>query len=311
MQTFDEFFSELEKHLLPWETINIPEFPFKQQALSSASNGTLTNVGYHPNHGYFVTWSAGLVSGIIAIEVNPYSYSSKTKDKSFFINLSKETMKISEDDCFEWDNNDYFLQESVYRKSRGQKGKYIVCENDVLDAALLTGSNLVLIFSSNRRPGGGWEEGKTTQEESIYYRTNLCHVGLDKEDPFYDCKGENPEIAVNAIVFRDSNYNLCNPWRCDFVYMAAPVVKNPEEQKMAAKKTKEQIEKLASLVLEHGEKSIVIGPWGCGIYGNDPTTIAKQFKETFDPLLSSGALDYVVVSVLNDENGLIFKKVFQ
>lgn len=310
MQNFDSFLSELEKYILPWETINLPEFPFKQQALSSSFDGTPTEVGFHPNYGYFVIWSAGLVSGITAIEVNPY-HSPKTQNSSFFINLSKETRKIAEDDCFESNDGDFFLQESVYRKPQGEKGKYLICKNDVLDAALLTGSNLVLIFASNRRPGGGWEEGKTTQEESIYYRTNLCHVGLDKEDPFYEHKGENPEIVTNVIVFRDSNYKLCKPWRCDFAYMAAPVVKNPEEQKEAAKKTKEQIEKLASLVVEHGEKSIVIGPWGCGIYGNDPKTIAKQFKEIFDPLLSSGTLDYVVVSVLNDENGKVFEKAFQ
>lgn len=179
----------------------------------------------------------------------------------------------------------------------------------MLDAASSSGTPLVLIFASHRRPGGGWENGKTSQEESFYLRTNLCKVGLTRDHGFYKHNGLHPFIVSRVSVFRDSQYQLTSPWLCDFVYLAAPVTTPESSKKEVEKRIVQQIRELGEASIK--SRAIVIGPWGCGVYGNDPKFVATTFKQIFKPLLDSGKLDRVVVAIQPDENGKVFREVFE
>jgi uncharacterized protein (TIGR02452 family) len=46
----------------------------------------------------------------------------------------------------------------------------------------------------------------------------------------------------------------------------------------------------------HGHRELVLGAWGCGVFGNDPAEVAQVFAET---LAASPWFDLVVFAVLD------------
>ena len=230
---------------------------------------------------------------------------------NFFLDLAKETQQICKDQEYITSDCEVFtlLPLPFYPLPQKLEKGFILFEGDMLDAAQQTGIGNVLIFASHRRPGGGWENGKTSQEESFYYRTDLSRYGLKRDNEFYTKdQGEKPRQVAGISVFRDSSYSLCEPWLCDFIYLAAPVVTPDSDPKVVQTRIRKQIQALADLCVTR--RHVVIGPWGCGVYGNDPRFVASVFKETFEPLFKASKMDHVVVCLQDDENGKIFKEVF-
>jgi uncharacterized protein (TIGR02452 family) len=228
-----------------------------------------------------------------------------------FLELARETETICEDGEYLDDSCEvHSLQNQLlYPTTKTSKKGFILVESDMLDVAKSFGVRLVLIFASHRRPGGGWKNGKTSQEESFYLRSNLCKVGLTREHFFYKQNGIHPFIVSSVSVFRDSDYRLTSPWLCDFVYLAAPVTTPESNKKETEARIVQQIRELAKVSIK--SKAIVIGPWGCGVYGNDPKFVATTFKRIFQPLLDSGEMDRVIVAIQPDENGRVFREVFE
>ena len=62
------------------------------------------------------------------------------------------------------------------------------------------------------------------------------------------------------------------------------VVKHREPHRMQEIEIvmKRRIEKVLTIALVHGHRSIVLGAWGCGVFQNDPNDIAKYFKEIIE-----------------------------
>lgn len=63
-------------------------------------------------------------------------------------------------------------------------------------------------------------------------------------------------------------------------------------------------EKVLSLAVVHGHRSLVLGAWGCGVFKNDPADVAQWFHVH---LCRSGtfgrAFDVVVFAVLDNTPG--------
>lgn len=219
--------------------------------------------------------------------------------------IAQETISISNDKSYlDAERNPHSFAEAVRPPpSLIPSKQFTVVKGDILEVSKSVSNPLVLIFASCRRPGGGWLEGKTTQEESIYFRTNLCRVGL-QPGLFYLEKGSYPVGVKNAIVFRDENYEFSSPWLCDFVYLAAPVASCYPE-KLNKQMITERLQLLANFAANSGNDSILIGPWGCGVYGNDPKFVASCFKKLFSSIPIK-----VIVVLREDENGRIFEEAF-
>ena len=62
-----------------------------------------------------------------------------------------------------------------------------------------------------------------------------------------------------------------------------------------------------------GRRNVVLGAWGCGAFGNDPTAVATLFKQELDRLLRGDGIrrpfDRVVFAILG-KNLAPFEKVF-
>ncbi len=77
----------------------------------------------------------------------------------------------------------------------------------------------------------------------------------------------------------------------------------------------DRTEKLLSIAAIHGHRVLVLGAWGCGVFGNDPTRVASDF---YDHLVNNPQLNQcfskVVFAVLDrstDESVIQpFRQVF-
>lgn len=155
------------------------------------------------------------------------------------------------------------------------------------------GKTCILNFASYKNPGGRFYDGDMAQEEALChvstlypvlrsftseYSRRLSHLnnGLYNEDFIY-----SPDI----IFFKDGKMQ-----KCDVLTYAAPNM-------MRKAKTKEYHDVLCRRMLNafvipylHGCENVILGAWGCGVFCNNPITVAeiwKLYEDGLDGLYSN------------------------
>lgn len=154
----------------------------------------------------------------------------------------------------------------------------------------------VLNFASPTKPGGGWKNGVLAQEETLarnsdlmtslnqgyndYYIPNKKKKGIGSSDIIYSknvqfwsnekIEDENPFIfnSVKANVItcaapnknKISSLNLFVHWQLNNIYL-------------------KRIDNILRIAKLKDINYLVLGAWGCGVFGNDTKTIAKAFKK--------------------------------
>ena len=154
----------------------------------------------------------------------------------------------------------------------------------------------VLNFASAKHPGGGFLKGARAQEESLA-RSSGLYPSLLRCPEFYafhkaqeTCLYSDRMIYSPACpVIRDDNGNwLAQPAIVDIITSAAPnagVVTQAEPANRAriTPTLIERASKVLALVLSHDCDALVLGAWGCGVFQNDPTTVAAAFHTHLAP----------------------------
>jgi uncharacterized protein (TIGR02452 family) len=90
-------------------------------------------------------------------------------------------------------------------------------------------------------------------------------------------------VTKRAIILHDNLSALLQPPVIASFIMATVLnaTESPEGQQFQTSSSNVlngQIESLFQIVLEYDFRSIVLGPFGCGYYANNPETIAGLFK---------------------------------
>ncbi|WP_148715536.1 TIGR02452 family protein [Chitinolyticbacter meiyuanensis] len=151
---------------------------------------------------------------------------------------------------------------------------------------------LCLNFASARNPGGGFLGGSEAQEENLAKSSGLypCIVQMStmyeanrqmKSCVYLDDMIYSPQVPV----FRDDTYQFLDaPYRVAMVTAPAvnrgAVARNePESLPMLAEVMVRRIELLLALARHHGHKTLVLGAWGCGVFGNNPSDMAGWFAQ--------------------------------
>jgi uncharacterized protein (TIGR02452 family) len=60
----------------------------------------------------------------------------------------------------------------------------------------------------------------------------------------------------------------------------------------------ERVRKVLTIAAEKGHEAIILGAWGCGVFGNDPKEIAQLFREALTEAFR-GVFVRVVFAVLD------------
>lgn len=202
-----------------------------------------------------------------------------------------------------------------------------VADEDAVAAVLARGRGLasacdlaVLDFASFLRPGGSYERGAMAQEQALCAASFLFNV-LSRKGGWY---AENRRRNVNCHLYR--NRALVVPRVrferdgyhsfADVIVAAAPDARRAraeyrvsEEALLAALADRARLVLAVASELGHGR--VVLGAFGCGVFGWDAQVVAEAFRAE----LASGAwaLDEVVFAVPRgraDEHHEVFSHAF-
>lgn len=140
-----------------------------------------------------------------------------------------------------------------------------------------------LNFASYKNPGGMFMKGSSAQEECLCHKSNLFNV-LEFFEPTYYKNNRNDlnnglyhnrAIYSPDIIFEDK-------YKCDIITCAAPNIGfkysrvTPEENRRALIS---RINFVLNIAAENNVDILILGAFGCGVFGQNPYQVADIFKE--------------------------------
>lgn len=226
-------------------------------------------------------------------------------EKGYFISPSGESISIQSAQenaeestiCYSPAQSDDLLEKPIEEKGACQIEVSAETTLNAVRRLIDQGESNVLClnFASARNAGGGFLGGSQAQEESIARATGLYPCLLKAEDYyksnravkscFYtDYMIYSPAVPIfkNEAGVNEESLKLCAVITAPAVNTG--VVKQREPNRIPEIETvmKRRIDKVLSIAYHQGHQSIVLGAWGCGVFQNDPVTIAAYFKEIID-----------------------------
>ena len=179
---------------------------------------------------------------------------------------------------------------------------FSVANVTTLDAsAALVGSGRyrrvgVLNFASARNPGGGFLNGARAQEESLA-RSSGLYESLRQWPQFYEFhRAQGTSLYSDRMIYspacpvlrNDAGDWLAQPYTVDFITSPAPnagaVTRNePANRALITPTLATRAGKILALAAHHGCDALVLGAWGCGVFQNDPATVAAIFASYLRP----------------------------
>lgn len=147
-----------------------------------------------------------------------------------------------------------------------------------------------LVFASARNPGGGFLTGAKAQEEGVA-RASALYGSLRTAEPFYAHHRAEPDLRYSdrviysprVPVFRDDGGVLLpEPYLVTFLTAAAPnlgaIQRNqPDRAASVPEVLARRAARVLTVAATHGHRTLVLGAWGCGVFRNDPVTVAAAF----------------------------------
>ena len=169
----------------------------------------------------------------------------------------------------------------------------------------------VLNFASAKHPGGGVLRGAVAQEEALARASSLYPV-IKQCEEFYVGPPKAPYYS-DRIIYSKPIYIIKNdygvdiePVECEVITCAAPNYSAdrffPEDHK---KLMTRRFVKVLKSAIENGQKNLILGAWGCGVFKNPPDINAQIFREVLDSFSTS--FDEIIFAIPDNTNFQIFK----
>jgi uncharacterized protein (TIGR02452 family) len=149
-----------------------------------------------------------------------------------------------------------------------------------------------LNFASAKNPGGGFLNGSQAQEESLARASGLYDC-INPIREYYDSNRLNPSClytdhmiySPGVPVFRDDDDVLLDrPVLVSILTGPAPnagAIRRNERRAVDQIEPvmRSRIDKVLTIAVVQGHHTLVLGAWGCGVFGNDPDRVAALFAE--------------------------------
>ena len=246
--------------------------------------------------------------------------------------MTKEERQIIAENHFKEMQNP--MIEALTKKSQKDSIIYddiIECNNDIVVEDLTTEKAIyeynignvvegfcILNFASFTRPGGGFIKGSIAQEEALCHVSNLYNILLgfkNKYDENYKKPSFNNGLYDNWAIYSPNVYFKINE-----VQRYANVITCPAPNYTVYKEKSDndilyddilrsRIKYVLDIAKVNDQKTLILGAFGCGVFGNDPTKVAIMFKS----LLRNYKFKKIIFAIPNSGNGNYeaFKKVFE
>lgn len=175
------------------------------------------------------------------------------------------------------------------------------------------GRPLVMNFASPYTPGGGYLTGAASQEEDICRRTTL-YASLSHQEA-YEVYRLNRILhrpadtgcmiwSPNVYIFRDEMLRRTE----DIAEISVLSVPAPNLNGAASQMQAEEIERVLLRRMENffikaaaeGCRFLVLGAWGCGVFGHNPYKVADCFYRTLFGKKLGAFFQEIVFAVLDN-----------
>jgi len=158
-----------------------------------------------------------------------------------------------------------------------------------LGAEVATSALCILNFASARNPGGGFQNGSQAQEESLARSSGLFACLEAHHDDFYMPHRKDPQDGLyshamlhspNVPFFREDRGSFCPLWCASVITSPAPnagLAAPKQGQAVVDNIMEERCYHILRLARDRGHTDLVLGAFGCGVFGNDPKHVAACF----------------------------------
>ena len=149
----------------------------------------------------------------------------------------------------------------------------------------------VLNFASAKNPGGGFLNGAMAQEESLAASSGLYYT-LTAHPEYYErnrvCKTmiytDYAIYSPDVVFFRDGRFVLMeSPVTASVLTMPAvnlgQVLLKGEDKTEAEERMRKRMRLTLAAFASIGDKNLVLGAYGCGVFCNDPEKVATWWDE--------------------------------
>jgi uncharacterized protein (TIGR02452 family) len=185
----------------------------------------------------------------------------------------------------------------VFEQPAGEPAEVRVYNATTLKAAADLRQQFVRVaclnFASARNPGGGFLGGSQAQEESLarssgLYRCIAQFSEMYRHNSQASSTGLYSDYTIyspGVPVLRDDNGAwLEQPYQVDFITApavnAGALLQNaPHLLPQLVPVMKQRIQLVLALAARYRCDALVLGAWGCGVFGNDPQQIATLFAD--------------------------------
>lgn len=164
--------------------------------------------------------------------------------------------------------------------------EYTVLNVDSTEAVLQYPKAALLNFASYRHAGGGFVTGAWAQEEAICHDSTLYNV-LREFESFY---AENERTLNNSlytdraifspeVIFEREGKSA----ECAVITCAAPNFGAARGRGVTEKQNEAALKRRVDFVISIAEEqcvdTVILGAWGCGVFGQDSALVARLFRE--------------------------------
>lgn len=174
------------------------------------------------------------------------------------------------------------------------------------------GELALLNFASATRAGGGFLQGAKAQEEDLA-RCSALYECLRTQTEFYALhRVRDSPLYSDAMIYSPavpffrvrSESRLDRAYEASVITAAAP---NATKAQRAGRVTPTELEaifrrrtgKLLALAEARGQRTLVLGAWGCGVFGNDPVMAADAFATWLEAPRFRESFAHVVFAVFD------------
>lgn len=169
----------------------------------------------------------------------------------------------------------------------------------------------VLNFASAKNPGGGFLNGAMAQEESLaassgLYGTQLRHEGYYRANRA--CRSmmytDHAIYSPDVVFFRDKRFELLEqPVTASVLTLPAvnygQVLLKGEDPEQAHRVMQDRMRLALAIFADRGDRNLVLGAYGCGVFRNDPAQVAGWWEELLVEEGYGRFFDRIVYAVLD------------
>ena len=169
----------------------------------------------------------------------------------------------------------------------------IVLKNiDSVRAVMMTaeryGKTAVLNFSCYKHPGGMFIQGSKAQEECLCMESFLYNVLKEKESDFYIPNRKDPNRSLyrnkalytpDVLFMRGSEVKKCDVITCAAPNATASRKYNGTSEDVIDRTLRDRIFFVCAAAEKENVRTLILGAYGCGVFGNDPLKTGQYFCE--------------------------------